>query len=262
MAIKTTGLQTYIDGAKLIINYTDAIGIHAIDGHEQFALVGYNGDVDTAIEDVWEVGGDYVFPTSGIQMQVVSTSANDDGSPAGTGVRTVHVHYLDSSLNERFEEVVLNGTTPVSTTATDIYRVNYFHSGSVGGGGSAAGVITLKNLAGTNTYKHISAGFNDDFTAVFTVPSGKNLYMTGWSMGAGGTSAGKFVRAYLNATSDIKDAATPGVFHTLRIISAMDSSIESTVGVPILIPSGVDIRVSAYGELNSVVTVFLSGWLE
>ena len=110
--------------------------------HDVFRILGYNGAIGTSLEDVWEAGGSYVFPAAGgIQMEVISGSADDDGDPAGTGIQTVDIHYLDADHAEQSETVTLNGLTAVATTATDILRVNEFHASAVGSGGVAAGNI-------------------------------------------------------------------------------------------------------------------------
>lgn len=97
-----------------------------VTNHSSFSLFGYNGDVDVGTEDLISAGASYTFPAAEMQMEVVSSSANDDGSPAGFGARTVIIDYLDDAYAEKSETVTLNGTTAVATTATDIFRVNRF----------------------------------------------------------------------------------------------------------------------------------------
>lgn len=54
---------------------------YAEDGVNKF---GKNIDVDTALEDIWDGGGDYVFPTEARIHAIVSTDTDDDGVPTGT----------------------------------------------------------------------------------------------------------------------------------------------------------------------------------
>ena len=54
---------------------------YAEDGINKF---GKNLDVDTALEDVWDGGGDYVFPTQARIHAVVSDDSADDGKASGT----------------------------------------------------------------------------------------------------------------------------------------------------------------------------------
>src|SRR3990167_6165721 len=90
-------------------------------GHYPFRIIGHNPDVDDSWEDLIPWGGTYIFPSSGIQMQISSTSADDD--EGGTGVNSVIVNYLDNDYYEKEETITLNGTGVINTVATDILRV-------------------------------------------------------------------------------------------------------------------------------------------
>ena len=52
--------------------------------------------------DIWRgVANAIPIPAAaGEQLEVISTSGNDDGAPVGSGVRTVEVHYLDAAGDE------------------------------------------------------------------------------------------------------------------------------------------------------------------
>ena len=128
-------------------------------GHTPWSKIGYNGDVGTTEEDLWTVGGSYVFPAAAIQMQVVSSSANDDGAPLGTGVQTVRIYYLDAAYVSKTTTVTLNGVAAVNTTATDIFRVQGFRVATAGSGGKAAGNILLQAVGGGVTYSQIATGY-------------------------------------------------------------------------------------------------------
>ena len=54
--------------------------------HDPWRVLGYNADVDAAMEDVWPVGGAYVVPTAAMQMEAVSSSAGDED--AGTVIKS------------------------------------------------------------------------------------------------------------------------------------------------------------------------------
>lgn len=101
-----------------------------------------------------------VNPT-GEQCNIVSTSISD--SSAGTGIQKVRIAYFDSNWQLNEEIVTMNGITPVSTVATDIFRIESFEAFKAGSGQFAAGTITLKNLAGTNLFAQI-----DPTNTIFT----------------------------------------------------------------------------------------------
>jgi hypothetical protein len=91
----------------------------------------------------------YTERTTAAQLEVVSSDVNDDGSPAGTGARTLRiVYYDDGCLGPFTTDVVLNGTTAVATTATNIRFVEAIYLLTVGSNGTNVGTITLRALGG------------------------------------------------------------------------------------------------------------------
>jgi len=133
-------------------------------------------------------------------------------------VWTVEINYLDNLGAEQTEIVTLNGITPVNTVATNIWRVNQFHTKTADitttGNGEAAGDITLKNVAGTITYAQITAGGNHSRHGFFTIPAGMDGNITSATISVGGTTVGRFLRTNLRATCDHNGVLTPGIFHT------------------------------------------------
>ena len=94
-----------------------------IQGHERFCPFGFNDAVGSSAETIWSVGGTYTFPSTATAVTVVSASANDDGSPAGTGAQTVTIEGLDSSYAKVSETVTMNGTSDRKST-----RLNSSHT--------------------------------------------------------------------------------------------------------------------------------------
>lgn len=244
-----------------------AIAAGAVTGKTPIYVTGRNGDVDNVREDIWEIGGTYVFPPDGgIQMRVVSTSAADDGSPAGTGARTVDIHYLDAAGATQSETVTLNGTSAVNTVATDILRIQDFHVKTVGSGGAVAGVLSLQNTAGTVTYSSIDTGNNKARQAIFTIPAGCRGYITTVWAGAGVASGQHYLDASLRSTSDFTaDELTPGVFQHKVNLVVQDGSAPIVLPVPICFPALADIKISAVsdsGTANVVAVAGFNGWYE
>lgn len=227
-----------------------------------FAL-GYNGNVNNTTVDLWQgPTGTYVFPTTPQQMQVVSTSAND--AAAGTGMQTVFLHYLDTNYNTQSEIITLNGLTPVTTVATNILRVNAFHAQTVGTGGAAAGNISLTNTAATVTYAYIPATNNTARQAVFTIPAGKNGYLTHWQASSGTTTGTHFTRVSIRATQHL-GTLVPGVFLAQDEQGTLNSGGNASYTVPIRFPPMCDIKMSAIsdaGAANAQVMGAMFGWIE
>lgn len=229
-----------------------------VPGHSLFRAIGYGPTITTTRSDLCDVAGTYVFPPAGgIQMRVISSNAND--TAAGTGARTVDINYLDASYNEQTELVTLNGTTAVSTVATNILRVNGFHSATVGSNGVAVGNVSLQNTGGTISYAKIAANGNVSRCAVYTVPAGKKAYITEWSGGV----AAKAGEVTLRTTSDLLSNLHPGVFQ-FKLSSIIESGgLTGTFTIPVVVPATGDIKMSAVTDAGTTyASGGFAGWIE
>lgn len=135
-------------------------------GHIPVELFGYSATVgSSAAGPLWEgltlSGGSYAYPGSALQMTLVSTT---------TDTQTVQVQGLDANYNLLYENVVLNGTTPV-TTVNSYLRINGLYLTS----GINAGTITCKNS--TNLYAQINPGIGQTQMSLYTVPNGYTFYL-------------------------------------------------------------------------------------
>lgn len=163
-------------------------------------IVGRCSALQNVLREVWDGPTDrYVPPAAPIQMQVVSTSAAD--TAAGTGARSVRIYYLDTNYVAHDEVVVMNGTAPVLTAATNILRVNKMHVYTIGSGGVTAGNISLQAIGGAVTYSYMTVGRNLARQAVYTVPEGYKLRIEQWQLSSGSTG-NHFCQHTLAATSD------------------------------------------------------------
>ena len=87
----------------------------------------------------------------GVQIEVVSTSGDD--TLLGSGAQKVKLEYFTETPWEKFTEVIeLDGTTPVNSVATDMYR---FNKVEVVAGNPAAGTITVKSTDAAILYAQI-----------------------------------------------------------------------------------------------------------
>lgn len=229
-----------------------------------FHMVGYNGDVDDVREDMWELGGSYVFPPAGgIQMKMVSSSAND--TAAGTGARTVDIHYLDANYAEQTEMLTLNGITAVNTVATNILRINDIHVMTTGTGLNSAGNLSLTNITGTVTYGYISATNNALRQLIYTVPAGKDLYVTGMCVGTGSSAGNRMAEFALRVTTSHANELTPDVFHHKAIVIVQDNAVHIPFEMPIKCMSQSDIKISVKSDVavaSALCSAHISGWLE
>jgi hypothetical protein len=236
----------------------------SIPNSKQFRVSGYNGDVGTGREDIWEAGGFYPFPTVALQMKIVSSSAND--TAAGTGARTALLVYLDASYNTQTETITLNGTTPVNTVATNILRVQDLHVTTVGSTGSNVGSLTLTNTAGSTTYSLMGPEINRARTAIYTVPAGYRAFITSWRTGGvvdAHNNAFAWMRNTLRATADWDLNLLPGVFMHKSQALLTDMTTNNAFGVPLAFPSMTDIKVTTVASHSGcLATGGFEGWIE
>lgn len=207
-----------------------------VDGASQFNAYGERTTAGAETNRVIWPNGVFSLPSSsGVQMSLVSTTANDTSD--GAGIRTVHLHYLDASLNEQTETVTLNGTSSVTTTATDIRFIQCMHMATAGSGGAADGDITAEN--GGTTYSKIAAGEVRCSSSMRMVPAGKRLLVTGAGASAiSGTSAAKVLVRLVSSTLDDEEFTNPLVLIPHGAIGVQDNAVSQIFNPPIAFTEG------------------------
>jgi len=254
-----------VDGKlrNISLPYTYAISEGIIPNHNPVTKVGYNPDIDNIREDLWPVGGNYVFPSTPQQMRILSSDANDNA--AGTGVRTVHLQYLDDTYSEQEEFLTLNGLTPVNTVATNILRINGLHTQTAGTNATPVGNISVQNLAGTITYNYLESGLNESRVCVYTVPAGKILYITSWQIGCGNSAGGRFGDFILRCTTAHGEMLTPDIFHIKDNVVVQDNTIHIPLEIPVKCLATSDIKISGVSDAaaaNAICAGGFQGWIE
>jgi hypothetical protein len=133
----------------------------------------------TAEEDVWAQTGILVPNQAAVALDIVSSSANDDGAPTtNTGMQTITIEGLDASFNEQVQTYTLNGITTV-TTAETWTRVNRAYGATFGTyHGSNEGTITIRNTGAGNIQAFIPIGVGTTQKSHYTVPAGMTAYIT------------------------------------------------------------------------------------
>lgn len=129
-------------------------------------------------------------------LDISSSSTDDDGSPVGTGARTIEIYGLDKDFIFQKETVTLNGTTIVTTTKT-WRRVFEIVVQTAGGGFANAGDIyvvktgtggtyTTPGVPGTLTSAAVKALAGDNFglSGIWTAPRGTTYTLAGISLTA------------------------------------------------------------------------------
>jgi hypothetical protein len=248
-------------------DYLQSIAEGDIALHTPFEHFGRTSNGNTSETDVWEGGTAYVFPTVAQQMEVVSSSAND--AAAGTGVKTVRIYYLDNNYVPRTENIVLTGTAPVATVATNILRINSLKVIDFGSSTTtykAIGNIDIRHLSDTPIYSRIAAGFTRSRNAIYTVPAGKTLYITSITIGVSKASTtGNTATFTLRGTYDDDiGALLPGLhFMPQAEINHMDGCFFKRLEMPKKYIEKTDVKMSVTAaQASTICTAALRGWTE
>lgn len=208
---------------------------------------------------VWPNGAWAIPPSSGVQMTIVSTSAQD--GVGGTGIRGVHIHYLDANLAEQSEILLLDGLTPASTVATDIRFVQCMHMDTYGSSKSAVGDISLSS-GGTN-YSYIESGAVRCSSSARMVPAGKRLFVAAVVLGMTSGSGAAEGEIRLNTTFfGGRDYSADSVLIPLTATVMQDTTITLSLPVPLTATEGTVIAMTATVNKASTIAAAWLGWTE
>lgn len=164
---------------------------------------GFNNDLSTSEETIWDGGGIYSYPASATTMTLSSDDANDD--EGGTGAITIEVDALEAGYVPTVQTFTLNGLSGVTVTP-DLLRANRLTVKSAGAGGINAGNIylgsgTITSGVPANVFAQIASGQGQTLMAVYSVPVGKTAYIyepvvTSSRVAAGSVNARLIVRPF------------------------------------------------------------------
>jgi hypothetical protein len=242
-----------VDRKAFIISQQERIAIMQgnVTGHTKFELEGYNGNIGTADEEVWQVPTAtqklYVWPAAAATVKVKSSSAND--TAAGTGARTAQITGLLDGYIEDTEIVTLNGITNVDSAKAWL-RINEVKVLTAGTGGVNAGNITVKDNTDTDILSWIEIGENISFQIIYTVPAGQSLLVDEII----GTAAGnKNVHAHLF----IREFGS--LFYIRKHRTVSDSPFEMS---HLLFPEKTDLHVITHSDIaGGIIDISVEGWL-
>lgn len=235
-----------VAGAEILLSYGESVSVGALTKQPLFPVA-----IGATVN---------VPPPAGLQMSLVSDSANDD-KDAGTGIRSVHIHYLDSVLDPQIEEVFLEGLTPVLTVATDIRFVQCTHIHTYGSGVVAAGNISVYNAA--LNYSYIQAGDKRCSSSFRRVPAGKRLMLKAMHAGCvSGTAAAKGIVRVVTTKVDDVDYTEDGLFIPVLSLPFQDGSVALPMDMPVPVESGVIVGMEYDVDKGAIVTGGYMGYFE
>lgn len=157
-------------------DFNTDVSLGLIPGFSVERVFGRNPNIGNGTkEDIWFVGGDKVWQTSASTYDVFSSNLND--TSAGTGARTITIEGLDSNFDIQSEDIVMNGTTIV-TTSNSYIRLNrgiVKDSGTYASStlGSNLGNITIEINGGGDVQGIMPIGKGRTESSHFTVPNNK-----------------------------------------------------------------------------------------
>jgi hypothetical protein len=260
----TSGLSTWkeCDGKPRVSSMPYAYDIVEgnVTSHVSWSKIGFNAAI-TAEQDIAPyLTAPYVYPTGATTMTIVSSNA-EDTKTTGTGAWTVTFYYLTTGFVEKNVTIDMAGTTPVQI-ATDIYRVQNARISSVGTSLTTVGNLTI--AAGGVTYGYISAGRTRMRQCLWTVPTGKILYITQITFSCADQAASKYTRFTTLANYDNLSGQVlqRGLFMPFNEIALNNTGYVRELNPPTKLPATVDLRVKAYANSAAVVTCSLRGWTE
>lgn len=244
---------------RLTNNYPIQVARRRIEGAYPYGAIGRRVTTGAYSGILWP-DGSFAFPSSsGSTVSVVSTSAND--TAGGTGVQSIKFRYLDVDLIEHTETIVLNGTTPVVSTATNVRYVNGMVAASLGSGKAAAGAITLYSGTGNHTY--IAAGSIRCTCTVRTVPANSRFIITSLQAGAvSGTSASSVeVQLAVSSYLDI-DYSSLNILFPYMAFAQQDNSSSISLDAPVAFTEGISIGMLCSCDKAATIVGSYHGWIE
>lgn len=245
-----------------ILNNDVVNGGVPIDVTRPVRIEGHNPSVGggSVWNDIWE-GGAIEIPepsSSGQQVQVLSSSASD--TSAGTGVRTIRIEYLNFANELTFENVTLDGTTPVLTVATDITDIVDMYSTSTGSNGISVGNIDITDVAGPAViYNRIALGGNKSMSTLRHLLPTSTFYITSLTISGDTKGTDVMLRSDSNDSGDV----FPGIWLFQVPITMSDAPTTVKFDPALIIPPTARLKVSARATAaGNTVSVFINGWVK
>ncbi len=236
-----------------VVDYKHEIAAGNLESHVVLPGFGERDSIQLPVggigEDIWE-GVATVIPhpaVAGEQMTVVSTSVED--GVAGTGVITIRIQYIQASDGqEATEDITMDGTTPVNTTATDIAFINHMFTTSIGSNGVAVGNIDIYKLGDSSTvYNRIITGGNKDLTVAIRIPTGKTYFINEWHCSVTGNKP-TAVRLRSTDWNGILYNGDDPVFIFKDTAFLAEGNFDRDLDPPIKVPGGSTIKISAWAQ--------------
>ncbi len=244
-------------------NGRDSLGIaqghtaHLTSGNK----FGRSTNVDNGVAtDIWDRANPtddqatWVAPTQARIHNIASTSASDDGSPAGVGAQTVRIYGLvDWTTPEVSEDIILNGVTDVPTVNAYviIHRILVLTWGT---SGPNVGVITATAVTDGTVTAQVNVGEGQTQMAIYGLPSGQTIYLVqyyGELQKSGGATGGADIRLKVNSIPNTQIIGFT-TKHILGLLSTGNSYVPHYFKPELPVSGPAIIKVEATGGVNNL----------
>ncbi len=202
-------------------------------------VIGLNRNVGGTLEDVWGAGVNITLPTAGEQWEILSDDAND--TFGGSGSQLMVLVYLDTNYDSQSEVIVMDGTTPVLTVATDIFRPTVLLTVASGANTANVGTIISRVAGGGATRNYVHPDFGFSFDGHFTIPRATTGLMVFCQVNAGRGDGIEF-RMRVNI------GPNPGNFGIVQYNNIFENAVNTDLPIPVTFSEKTDLIMSA---LNS-----------
>jgi len=250
------------------INHTTDLAINIargdIAGSQPFGAYGRietSGAITNNV--IWANGEWEAPPAEGCSISIVSTSAEDGVD--GTGIRELHIHYLDADLVPQIETKALNGLTDAVMIATDVRFLQCAHLTETGFGSTkkAVGAITLRNTSTGTVYNQIDPLEKRCTSSARMVPKDKRAVIIGLvgSSISGTAAAGTLISVASSFFIDF-DYAANSVLIPFGTVGIQDGSEAFNLPIPAIFPEGAIIAMTCTTDKAAIITGSWFGWIE
>lgn len=208
---------------------------------------GNNKVVGTSEVIVWNAGVTYTYLSTGVPIEILSSSADD--TLLGSGARKVHIFGLDNDFNAIDEIVEMNGVTPV--TLKNSYR-RVFRAFVVSSGtyltldGANVGNLSIRTVTGSTMQAYIAGGTGQTLMALFTIPKGYTGYI--WTASAT-TGKGKDITATIKTKANDNGGDAP--FRVRASRDLYQNSFIKAFKIPIKVLEKTDIAFTGLSSVGS-----------
>jgi len=216
--------------------------------------------IQTTLTDIWSRADAavtqqiWLAPTAARVHAIVSTSTNDDGSPVGTGARTIRVYGLTAwNATEVNEDITMDGTTPVNTANSYviIHRMKVLTCGTAG---PNVGIITATAATDATVTAEIDVGDGQTEMAIYGVPSIKKALMHRWACQVNKTAAAAATVNFTVRVNENPQTQTTGFLrkNDMSLQSTGSSAHEKVFNIPPVYAGPCIIKIQGIGSAADI----------